>query len=60
LVEVYINLILISKYCTTTASTRTGNSAALHCRPVMRGVMKKKYGTDSHSYGIERIYGGRR
>jgi len=27
----------------TTASTRTGNSAALHCQPVMRSVLHKRY-----------------
>jgi len=36
----------------TTASTRTGNSAALHCQPVMRNVrcpnMKQKYLGDSY------------
>ena len=31
-----------SSKCPTTGSTRTGNSAALHCQPVMRSVRRHK------------------
>lgn len=31
----------LQKHRITTASTRTGNSAALHCRPVMRSVIRQ-------------------
>ena len=32
------SIICLSLPCPTTASTRTGNSASLHCHPVMRNV----------------------
>jgi len=34
--------------CPTTASTRTGNSAALHCQPVLRSVMGQNQEDDLH------------
>lgn len=39
---------LKTKWVLTTASTRTSNSAALHCQPVMRSVMALNKMTYSH------------